>query len=179
MHRPTGERATKSDADADEAGEAAGAVDEGSCAPAADDPPAPATSPARKRLRFGVFVAVVLGLQAGPIAIQVLDLDVPLRGWRMFRGKGSDICDVRFTEHSADGRTSRLTVEQVFKATGTRAIGAQSNRLNDVSEIRALARRYCARASGSELHAVARCGAREKGWRKVLRGTEDLCRSAQ
>lgn len=171
------ERATRRrEGDAD-TGDVAGAAEE--AAVVAAPPAPPPTSPGKNRIRFGVFVAVVLGLQAGPIAIQVLDMDLPLRGWRMFRGKGSDICDVRFTERTADGRTSPLTVEQVVKATGARANGLQTYRLNDVGEIRGLARRYCARSSDSELHAVARCGDREKGWRKVLKETEDLCRPTQ
>lgn len=150
-----------------------------SAASTVDVAPAETASAGRKLVRFGLFIAVALGLQAGPIAIQVLDLDVPLRGWRMFRGKGRDICDVRFTERTADGRKSRLTVEQVVEAGGRWTSGSGAFRLGGVGEIRAVARRYCARSSGGELLAVARCGHREKGWTRVLNGSEDLCRRAE
>lgn len=136
-----------------------------------------ASSPARLKVRFAIFVAVVVFLQLGPFVRQVLKLDIPLRPWRMFHYTATDICDVDFVVRTPDGEETRPMVEDVMREIHMKnplRLGSDY-RLTNTQEIRFAGRKYCALHPGIELQAIARCGHHHKGWVDKMHGEKDLC----
>jgi hypothetical protein len=136
-----------------------------------------APSSGRLKLRFAIFVVVVMLLLVGPIARQVLKLDTWLRGWQMFHGKATDICDVSFVVESADGTEARPSVETVIRTTGleNRDRSGSYYRLRKADDVRRAGRAYCASQKLSSVRATARCGHPERGWVRAMGGDEELC----
>lgn len=117
-------------------------------------------------LRAAVFAAVVLWMQAGPVAVQALGQPRPpgTMTWRMYGTRGSDLCAVEWFTRAADG-----TLTPVERR-------GRLRRYEGEVALRRASVRLCGELGrGTDLRARARCGSRE-GWVRVMDLERDLCR---
>jgi len=136
-------------------------------------------SPRLLGVRLTVFLALAAFICLGPAYRQVLGRrsDV-LRHWTMFHGFGSQICDVRYFRHRADGES---------EAVDRFALLADAPATNDASGIRTIrgveraeeiGTQLCERLPAGErdLRLIARCGSKQ-GWKPASDGSRNLCAS--
>jgi hypothetical protein len=126
-----------------------------------------------------VFLALAAFICLGPAYRQVLGRrsDV-LRHWTMFHGFGSQICDVRYSRHRADGELEAVDRFELL------ADAPSTDDANGIRTIRTVERaeeigaQLCERlpVGDRDLRLVARCGSKQ-GWKPASDGSRNLCAS--
>ena len=130
----------------------------------------------RVQARIAAFLLVAAALQVSPFVVQVLGIrKIPLvMGWRMYRYRGSEICDVRY-----EARTSPDAAIRVLRLAelGT---SKPTQRIRRVARARSLGRAFCQRLpAGTDVRVFARCGHPTRGWKSALNGEENLCSTVE
>ena len=129
------------------------------------------------QLRLAAFAALAAFIVLGPFYRQVLHGEVrAFRSWRMFRGLGHDICDVRYSRVLPDGRA--MDVDRYALLGVARPPNAPKDvwMIESTGAAETLAQRLCERLPPTErdLRVVARCGTRT-GWLPVSDGSRNVC----
>jgi hypothetical protein len=126
-----------------------------------------------------VFLALAVFTCLGPAYRQLLGRrSNMLRHWTMFHGFGSQICDVRYFRHRADGESEAVDRFALL------ADAPASDDTNGIRTIRSveraeeIGRQLCERLPADErdLRLVARCGSKQ-GWKQASDGSRNLCAS--
>ena len=124
-------------------------------------------------VRGTVFVALAAIIVLGPFDRQVLGGHSEwFRAWRMFRGNSIGICDVRYTQHTADGNEPIDRFELLGYPTWSDAPrDLRSIRENKLDEV---TRQICKALPGADVRVKARC-AEQSGWKKKRTPDRNAC----
>jgi len=95
--------------------------------------------------------------------------------WMMFSGFGTEVCDVHYLEHAADGTLTEVDRYAVLGVPRSPSTARSVWKVKDLAAAEALGRKLCrALPEGTDLRLKARC-ATTKGWRSVARAADNLC----
>lgn len=134
----------------------------------------------RFRLRLAAFVVLAAFIVLGPLYRQVLHGELRVfRSWRMFRGLGHDICDVRYFRLLPDGRAVDVDRYALLGVARPPHAPKDIRMIESAAAAEGLARQLCERLPAGErdLRMIARCGSRA-GWVAVSDGGRDFCAPA-
>jgi hypothetical protein len=128
-------------------------------------------------LRVAAFAVLAAFIVLGPFYRQVLHGELrAFRPWRMFRGLGHDICDVRYSRVLPDGRAMDVDRYTLLGVARPPHAPKEIWKITNVAAAEALAQRLCERLppTARDLRLVARCGSRA-GWLSVSDGGLNVC----
>lgn len=127
------------------------------------------------RLRAVALAAGLIYVLGAPALVQVFGapLGPVLRSWRMYRKVGLDLCEVRYTQRMADGRTIPLDRWEILKVPRD-AIRFDISHLVKPRAVQDVGRQLCEALPGADVRARARC-ATPDGWATRMTGEERLC----
>lgn len=134
----------------------------------------------RFRLRLVAFAVLAAVIVLGPFYRQVLHGEMrAFRSWRMFRGLGHDVCDVRYSRVMPDGRA--MDVDRYTLLGVARPPHAPRDiwMIESMAAAAELAQRLCEHLPPTErdLRLAARCGSRA-GWLPASDGSRNFCAPA-
>jgi hypothetical protein len=124
-------------------------------------------------VRIAVSAAVVAGLQAGPVARQLLALPNPplTMSWSMYSGVGRDLCIARW--QGADG--ARIDRRQALGLPPPAEASPSERFLRSPAAVRQAARPLCEALPGAGVRAEAWCAGADGRWIRAVDPSELLC----
>jgi hypothetical protein len=132
-------------------------------------------TPRSRIVARAVTFALVAGwIWFGPFYRQVLHGRSPIfRPWVMFSGAGLTATEVRYVEKRADGAEAALDRFVILAPDGRRPRSIAY--LKDADAVRRVGRQLCRKlGAGADVRATFRI-AKRAGWKREMKGEENLC----
>jgi hypothetical protein len=126
--------------------------------------------------RCVLFVLLAGWMNAGPLVKQVLRVKAPLmQQWVMFSGVSLDTCTVRYAEHTAEGGDEPLDRYEVLGVERGWDAPKSVRLVRTVEQARSIGQKMCRKLGpDADVRAFVRCATRT-GWKRELKGDENLC----